>query len=260
MYHNLVIGADPELFLKDKQTGSFFPAIGLIGGTKEEPRPLDQPGYALQEDNVMVEFNIPPAKTAFEMQQSIQHVLDVIRDEIPDNLEMAIVPSAVFEPHLLEHPQAVRFGCDPDYNAWTISMNESPDSRTTLRTSGGHLHFGYDDPTMEQSVALIRAADLFLGVPSILIDTDKERRKMYGKAGACRPKPYGIEYRTLSNFWIARPELVQWAFDNAHRAARWLADGNTITEQVGEVIQKCINASDEGLAKTLCADFGVSLV
>lgn len=260
MYQNLVIGADPELFLKDKQTGGFFPAIGLIGGTKEEPRPLDKPGYALQEDNVMVEFNIPPARTAFEMQESIQHVLDVIRDEIPDNLEMAIVPSAHFEPHLLEHPQAVRFGCDPDYNAWTISMNDSPDSRTTLRTSGGHLHFGYDDPTMDQSVALIRAADLFLGVPSILLDTDTARRRMYGKAGACRPKSYGIEYRTLSNFWIARPELVKWAFDNARKAAEWLAQGNVISAQVGEAIQTCINTSDAALARQLCDEFEVALV
>ena len=38
--------------------------------------------------------------------------------------------------------------------------------------------------------------DLFLGVPSILIDPDTERRKMYGKAGDYRLKEYGRRNKT----------------------------------------------------------------
>ena len=47
--------------------------------------------------------------------------------------------------------------------------------------------------------------DLIAGIPSVLIDrsgNNKKRRKIYGKAGDFRYQPHGIEYRTLSNFWI----------------------------------------------------------
>ena len=54
------IGCDPEFFLlKNKQPHS---AIDLVGGTKEKPKPLPKgKGFSVQEDNVSVEFNIPPA-------------------------------------------------------------------------------------------------------------------------------------------------------------------------------------------------------
>jgi hypothetical protein len=39
-------------------------------------------------------------------------------------------------------------------------------------------------------------------------DKDTERRKLYGKPGAFRPKPYGCEYRVLSNAWVDKPEVA----------------------------------------------------
>ena len=33
--------------------------------------------------------------------------------------------------------------------------------------------------------------DAYVGLPSILYDTDAERRKLYGKAGCFRLQPYG---------------------------------------------------------------------
>ncbi len=41
-----------------------------------------------------------------------------------------------------------------------------------------------------------------------MYDKDTERRGMYGKAGAFRPKPYGVEYRTLSNAWLSNDERI----------------------------------------------------
>ena len=54
----IFFGCDPEFFLKDK-TGKFISAIGLVGGSKEEPKAIGN-GCFVQEDNVAVEFNIPP--------------------------------------------------------------------------------------------------------------------------------------------------------------------------------------------------------
>jgi hypothetical protein len=38
-------------------------------------------------------------------------------------------------------------------------------------------------------------------------------RKLYGAAGRYRQPSYGVEYRTLSNFWLASPELVELVYD-----------------------------------------------
>ena len=53
--------------------------------------------------------------------------------------------------------------------------------------------------------------DLFLGIPSVLIDKDMtqiNRRQAFGTAGAYRSKSYGLEYRVLSSWWVTKPEYI----------------------------------------------------
>ena len=50
------IGCDPELFIK-KKYGGYKSAVGLIGGSKWAPKPIDEVGHAILEDNVALEFN-----------------------------------------------------------------------------------------------------------------------------------------------------------------------------------------------------------
>ena len=38
---------------------------------------------------------------------------------------------------------------------------------------------------------MVKLLDIFLGIPSVIIDPDKKRRKLYGKAGAFRLTKYG---------------------------------------------------------------------
>src|SRR3546814_1862742 len=59
---------------------------------------------------------------------------------------------------------------------------------------------------------LVKQLDWYLGLWSLGKDKDKVRRSLYGKAGACRIKPYGVEYRVLSNFWIKnkKSRLETW--------------------------------------------------
>ena len=58
----ITVGTDPELMLREKSTGRIISAAGLIGGTKGKPVQMEglPEGYGVQEDNVMVEYNIPP--------------------------------------------------------------------------------------------------------------------------------------------------------------------------------------------------------
>lgn len=229
MYTNIKLGADPELFLQNGD-GKFISAIDLIGGSKESPLPIDGEGNAIQEDNVSVEFNIPPCTTKDSFIHNINKTLSHIEGLMQaKGLSLSIIPAASFDWDQLQDPRAMHFGCEPDFNAWSGEKNPKPHSDDlTLRSCGGHIHVGFDNVTQQKQMNLIRAMDIFLGVPSINFDDGDMRRELYGKPGAFRPKSYGVEYRTLSNFWIKSKELQEWAYDQTMKAVAFLNGGGVI--------------------------------
>jgi len=237
-----LIGADPEFFIK-KKYGGYASAVGLIGGSKWEPKKIDEDGHAILEDNVAVEFNIKPASSFDEFRSSIHKVLDHIRGILP-GYEFSKESAVSFPQEELMTPEAQMFGCEPDFDAWRECVNEKPcaDDKN-LRSAGGHIHVG-SDLAISNPVAVIRAMDLFLGVPSTQLDAGTLRRELYGKAGCFRAKSYGTEYRTLSNFWIFDDSLIQWAFDGTQRALEFVEKGNTIDVADGYRIQRCINTNN----------------
>jgi hypothetical protein len=241
---NVLRGADPELFLRSIDSNFPVTSIGLIGGTKQSPRQLGH-GYALQEDNVAVEFNIPPADNKAKFVASIEFVLNFLKAELePKGLKLDISATMDFDMEDLLHPQAQELGCEPDFNAWTGRTNPRPRAPETLRSSGGHLHIGYENPTKEISSAIIKAHDLFCGVASLVYDADTRRREIYGKAGACRYKGYGVEYRTLSNFWIKTPELTELVYEQSEKAIAFVNEGNIIDPHWANKIVRCINSGN----------------
>jgi len=214
-----LVGSDIECFLTKE--GKFVSSIGRIGGSKADPLATGRRGCFLQEDNVAAEFNVNPTRDPSEMWDDIVFNMDLLRDMTAT--EPLMVPSANFPEEELDHPKAREFGCDPDYNAWLDGyVNEAPDSSSnaTLRSCGGHIHIGRTDiaENPDQAIELIKLLDFYLGVGSILLDNDTKRRKLYGKAGSYRMKDYGVEYRTLSNFWASRKVLVEWVFANIEKA------------------------------------------
>ena len=237
-----LIGADPECFIKSRKYGHYKSAVGMVGGTKQHPKPIDNLGHAIQEDNVSVEFNIPPADSLTGFRASIHKVLDHIRSILPE-YDIDTSSAVSFPPEELDTPQAQEFGCEPDFNAWTKSKNPKPKAADeNLRSAGGHIHVG-SSIAVADPVSVIRAMDLFLGVPSVALDNGTLRRKLYGGAGSFRQKKYGAEYRTLSNFWIFNDSLIEWAYTGTQRALEFVEKGYTIPEEDGFLIQRCINAS-----------------
>ena len=248
------IGSDPELFIFDPVENKFVCAIGRVGGTKDMPMSMGKDGFFCQEDNALVEFNIPPASTRDEFREAILEGIQRLQGKIPLGTLLKAQASAVFTPDQLTHPLANQFGCDPDYNAWTGRKNRVPRSPSDgLRTSGGHIHVGYNlsDTTISKEDVnenIIRWMDYYLGVPSILLDQDKKRRTLYGKAGAFRHKPYGVEYRTLSSFWLAKESTIEWAFDQTQKALNRADIADFIEDSVGDEIKEIINTGDEAKA------------
>lgn len=242
------LGADPELFLFDIEKEEYTSAIGLIGGTKDEPIVISKEGFALQEDNVAVEFNIPPAKTKKEFISNIQYMLSYINTILPPNLVTKTEPSAYFDYIQLTHPQAMEFGCSPDFNAWTFAENPKPEgSATNLRTCGGHIHVGYDNPNIDISAKIIKALDIFVGIPLALLEPSNPRKELYGSYGACRFKSYGVEYRTPSNYWLTNAELIGFVYDQTVKAINAIDSGfgpDMYFEYVTDVIEN--NNLDRG--------------
>lgn len=246
---NVTLGADPELFLTD-YNGHFVSAVGLIGGSKMNPRPiLDEKGSAVQEDNVAVEFNIPPAANYADFNKSIQQVLGWLTSEMSKKkLTLAYVASALFPESELKTPAAMTFGCEPDMNAWLKRENPMPvipDEMKNLRSAGGHIHIGYENPIPRVSMDLIKLLDIFIGCPSVLLDKDKNRRRLYGQAGAFRFKEYGVEYRTPSNYWIKTPESIEFVWKQTHKAIDYYNnDGLLYEEEAWPLVDEIINRGD----------------
>lgn len=255
----VLIGCDPEAFVKDKKTGEICSAIGLIPGDKDHPHKISENGHAIQTDNVMVEFCVPPSNNSVKLFKDITYCLAFINQILPSNLETVIQASATLDKKHLKSKQAKTFGCDPDFNVYTLQPNVPPNSRGVLRSAGGHIHIGYENPDFTKNLKIVRAMDLFLGIPSILLDTDTERKKMYGKAGAYREKPYGVEYRVLSNFWIQSQETVDWAVKQTNKAVAFASEEDWLDDETSANIQLAINNQDLDLACKIAKRFDVLL-
>jgi hypothetical protein len=246
----VTLGADPELFVE--KLGEIVSAEGMIGGTKEEPKVISEKGHAIQEDNVMVEFNIPPCSTEDEFVEELEFVEEYLEQLVAlKGCKLNYSASAELDEKYLQTEQAKRFGCDPDLNVYLKDINKAPDADTNLRTCGGHIHIGYENPDLEVSEEIVIAMDIMLGLPSVSIDEDNRRKEMYGAAGCFRFKDYGVEYRSLSNFWLKTEELKRWAFNKTMEAIDLVNSGIVpdLLEMFGENIKEAIDTNNEKLAK-----------
>lgn len=255
------LGADPEVFLRDG-TGKMFSVIGLIGADKYNPMQIPgmEKGFTLQEDNVALEFGIPPADSADRFFEHINTVMESSKTYLK-GLNFSKLSCTVFPEDQMQHPLAYVFGCEPDYNAWTGAENTKPQPpHEFMRSAGGHVHV----ETKQKWSDVVKAMDTFLSIPAVFMDEGVERKQLYGKSGACRIKPYGVEYRTLSNFWIApegteeeRRKLCHWVWRNTERALK--ADMTEIA-MFGQEIQTTINNNDKQRAEKLIKYFDLEVI
>lgn len=247
---NLLLGADPEIFVSNN--GKLVSAHGLINGDKINPVKVD--GGAVQVDGMALEFNIDPAKDEAAWIKNIDGVMSILASMVP-NHKFEIVPVAHFtHEYMKAQPAAAKeLGCSPDYDAWLVSQNPRPNGERDFRTAAGHIHFGFvdecDAPIDDYDYiawvsAKVRELDFYLALPSLFFDADTQRRELYGKAGAFRPKVYGFEYRTLSNQWLANESLKRWAYRASQKAWDAMDKGVSLVEKYGD-IQKIINLSDK---------------
>lgn len=222
--YDFKIGADPEFFVK--KFGKLVSAHGLVPGSKENPFLV--PKGAVQVDGMALEFNIDPAEDYDAFEDNMSSVLDSITAMVP-GYEIFVEPVADFGADYIQAQpdEAKELGCSPDFSAYTGQANPRPNADVPFRTASGHVHIGWtegadinDEGHLEACRALTKSLDVWLGIPSLVWDQDERRRSLYGAAGAFRPKPYGMEYRVLSNKWITDPVLRMTVYHNTIEAIR----------------------------------------
>lgn len=261
-----LVGSDPELFIVDtSKDNKIISSIGLIPGVKGNAyKPAELPeGFGLQIDNILAEFNIPPTRDKGDFITHMMVMKDYIRDYVKSknpNYDICCKASAMVDDDQLQSDEAKLFGCSPDFNAWLMEQNPRPQGDSTnLRTTGCHFHIGYEGNNRDTSVELVKILDLFLGVPSILIDKDNRRRELYGKAGCFRFTSYGVEYRVMSGYFIDTPKLIGWCFDQILKAIEFYNEGGSVQDDAGNII-KAINYNDIEVAESLIKKYKINLV
>lgn len=264
---NFTIGADPEFFIAKK--GKVFPAYDVVPGTKDKPHNIEN--GAMQVDGLALEVNINPVSLAYSSAQFNTRLVSVIKQtkiEAEKKIGTCSIMKdsvAFFDEKTLEclPDSAKELGCDPDYSAYTCEHNPRPDGDVLFRVTGGHVHVGWnnsndnpvEDPAyIELCADFVKVLDFFLGVPLKILDRDDRRREMYGKAGAFRPKGYGVEYRSPSSWWIhskasrvAVYELVGFAVDSLSRygtSEKLFSAYGTTAERVQSIIDGKDNAEE----------------
>lgn len=255
-------GADPELFVK--KNGVFVSGHGLIPGDKKSPYPVAN--GAVQVDGMALEFNIDPVDNEEDFIFNLDSVMSQLIKMV-DGYEVVASPVADFTREYMDSQpvEAKELGCEPDYNAWSEEENPNPNVEVCFRTGSGHLHIGWEDGVdiedmkhKKMSQAVVKQLDYYLGLPSLFFDNDTQRRELYGKAGAHRVKPYGVEYRVLSNKWLSSHSLMSWVFNNAKKALEDMFDGKFLPKDGGD-IQEIINTSDMKKAEVLINRYGLGV-
>lgn len=257
------MGGDPEFFVANRRgkilgSDSFFPG-------KENPLTFDgMPAFdgksrtlKLFFDGIQAEMNIGAQHcreySTTNVYRCFKKAIGIIEKK---NLfhQIILKPSVKVARSVIMNadPEARRFGCEPDFNAYTLTTNTGEIDATNhlYRYAGGHIHLGVSSQyikknsgegkiakTEEGHLRIIRLLDLILGIPCVLLDDSEEakrRRAQYGKAGCFRPTPYGIEYRTPSCWWIKSPTTVSLALGLARLA--WTVAGHSQDDNMFKLI------------------------
>ena len=266
------MGGDPEFFIADKR-GKVLNADAFLPG-KHNSHIVRSDGDRFKgkvffdgiQAEMAVAHNTCREYFAVNTRACWRHVLRTI----PEDHKIVLKPAVKVQKAILERadPEARRFGCAPDFNAYTLSANtpEMDASRHPFRYAGGHMHLGgyelkykrSDDPyvkaftTEEGHLRMIKLLDFLVTIPTLLLDSGpgaKKRRAKYGKAGCFRPTPYGIEYRTPSCWWLKSPMTLSLVYGLGKLAVLFLAadteeDFRKEINVDEETIRGCIDESD----------------
>lgn len=199
-------GSDPEGFFERDEV--------IIGSEKLIPEGglVDMYQKFVVRDGIQFELNPPPMLSIESFGSCIASALKLLKTRMRQYPDVKLNWSGLVEVGRAEldslSEESRVLGCEPSKNAYGDFPITIDGETYTKRSAGGHFHFGilgmfnYDLINIQRLVPYL---DIFVGNTGVLFDRDPgapERRANYGRAGEYRLPPHGLEYRTLSNFWL----------------------------------------------------------
>lgn len=284
---DIMMGCDPEFFFADKN--------GKVVGSEKVLTKSDNRDHGLVIDGVQAELNPAPSFCRELLASNIQGCFRDLRNVLQRRgIDVAVKVDSLVDITQAEldslSEESKVFGCDPSTNIYEGGESKiKVDPKKYLkRSAGGHIHLGnsfkqYLDKKYEvypsdkalenfHKVALridqalkkspdimVSVLDIIVGNTCVLMDRskgNKERRANYGRAGEYRVKPYGLEYRSLSNFWLRSYPLMSFVMGLCRFAVHCVSESTPENDYVKalfnavkrEDIVKAINENDFDLA------------
>lgn len=276
----ITFGCDPEFFFEKK--GKIIGSEKVISiekglAVKQDTHKngscsSNTPPSKFIVDGVQAEINPKPDTCRARLGNEISACFRTLYETIKADPELSInfLPTVkISKEELMSLDEKSRvFGCSPSKNSDKKSQNvvalRDP-AKYKYRSAGGHIHLGSDPYTgdvtsvMREPARLVQIMDIIVGNTCVLIDRDPgnvERRKVYGRAGEYRTPKYGIEYRTLSNFWLRAYPLMSFVMNLSRLSVNIMASSmpgrdfeNELLSIVNiDKVRKAINTNDFKLA------------
>jgi len=226
-YALVKFGADPEAFFENEK--------GLIVGSELViPKILKGDTASVVRDGVQLEIHLSPShcreQFAANLEESFYLLANHLEEKNKERVKLsfkAVVRVTEGQINRLS-PKSRLLGCAPSVNIYddTAKVGVNPETYR-VRSAGGHVHLGLSSRHLKDEFRrIIRMCDILLGNQCVLLDREplmKLRRRVYGRAGECRVQPYGVEYRTLSNFWLRSEPLMSFVLAMARNAVQVIA-------------------------------------
>lgn len=267
---DITIGSDPEFAAFD-YNGTPISTVGFIPGTKHEPHTMEG-DWSCQQDNVGTEICIPVCTDKEQFVHAMiygRHLANLQLQQVRPDLHLRSVSSARYSNKELNSDTARMFGCEPSYCVYTDEQSPRPTPQQVgnLRSFGCHIHIGYKTEDEENIILyaqrLIRAMDITCGLGSIIIDTDTDRRQIYGNAGDLRFRQIRdvnvVEYRTLGGAMHLDEERLGWVYDQTMKAIDMVNDWKDEYDNVGDDVRQAIDDGNTERCIELINIFNIKL-
>lgn len=225
---SVTLGCDPEFFFE--QDGKVVGSEKVIGQSMND----DYGRKNIVMDGVQVELNPPPGTCREGLAGNLSAAFRALKTHLAKTgkVKASFTTCINLTKEELDglSDAAKRLGCAPSLNRADKKAAVTVDgSKSLSRSAGGHIHLGLRDSysgmdnfkKKENLELLVDVLDILLGNTCVLLDRDPnaaERRKVYGRAGEYRLPKHGLEYRTLSNFWLRSYPLMSFVMGVARNA------------------------------------------
>lgn len=267
----IYLGTDPELFFE--QDGE------IIGAEKVLPEGGISGASGVGKviiDGIQAELNPAPSHCREVLATNIARCLFSLK-AVADQKKVKLSFKQTVQISQKEmdslSDKSKQFGCSKSENAHQKDLTTGVKDGATYfyRSAGGHIHIGMPRTTdmysetykafKKEPERLVQMLDIIVGNFCVLIDRDegnKLRRQTYGRAGEFRLPPHGLEYRTLSNFWLQNYTLMSLVFSLARLAVSIVCNSkDTEIDYEQEILKatdmqdviKAINDNDFDLAR-----------